>query len=58
MTCRDKNCPDCHPEEWIDLPEEGQQEEEEGQAWAWPYAVILLGLLILLAFLYAGGSPP
>ena len=42
MKCRNRDCPDCYPEHW-------QPEDDSYHAWPWPYAVVLLGLLLALA---------
>ena len=41
MTCSNRDCPDCHPEDDPPGP---------GPAWAWPWSFALL--LLLFAFAY------
>lgn len=48
--CHDLNCPDCYPEHW-------QPENNDHHALAWPYAAALMGLMVLLAFLYVSSGP-
>ena len=50
MTCTNRDCPDCYPEHW-------QPEDDSHHAWAWPYAVALLALLMALALVYVHGAP-
>ena len=52
--CANPLCPDCHPERW--QPTDDQYEDYKGLTWPW--SVLLVGLLVTLAFVFASGTAP
>ena len=51
MTCTNRDCPDCYPEDWDDGPE---------PAWSWPYGVVLIILIAVFVvwFVTSGALHP